>query len=155
MRSTMRSMKPAVVITLLLSVSGCATNPDTVRTGEQVQREQSARPGVVESTRDVTIDGARPSGVGGVIGAVIGGVGGSYIGSGRGTIVGSVVGSVLGGLAGNAAEQAASRQPGVELTVKLDDGRTVVIVQAAGQEVYKAGERVSVVSDGATARVSR
>ena len=153
-------MKAARLLMVMatLGLAACATNPDTVRTGEQVQREQSVRPGGVAGTRDVTIDGGRPGalgGVGGVIGAVIGGVGGSYIGTGRGTIVGSVVGSVLGGLAGNAAEQAASRQQGVELTVKLDDGRTVVIVQPAGQEAYKAGDRVSVVSDGANARVSR
>ena len=108
-----------------------------------------------EATRDVTIDGGQPTGVGGVIGAVVGGVGGSYIGSGHGTIIGSVVGSVLGGLAGNAAERAGSRKPGVELTISLDEGHTIVVVQSVAEELFKTGDRVRVISDGATARVSK
>ena len=148
-------MKAGPIVFLLVLIAGCATGTDTVRSGEQAQREQAVRPGVVEATRDVTIDGGQPTGVGGVIGAVVGGVGGSYIGSGHGTIIGSVVGSVLGGLAGNAAERAGSRKPGVELTIRLDVGRTIVVVQSVAEELFKTGDRVRVISDGATARVSK
>ena len=148
-------MKLGLAIFLSVLIAGCATSGDTVRSGEQVQRERAVRPGVVESTRDVTIEGGQPTGAGGVIGAVVGGVGGSYVGSGHGTIIGSVVGSVLGGLAGNAAERVGSRKPGVELTIRLDEGRTIVVVQSVAEELFKTGDRVRVISDGATARVSK
>ena len=148
-------MKSTILLAIAMLAAGCVTQGETVRSGEQVQREQTVRGGVVEGAREVQIEAPRPTGAGGIIGAVLGGVAGSYIGSGRGTIIGSVLGSVAGGIAGNAAEQAASRQTGIELTIRLDDGRTVVIAQPAGTDAFRPGERVQVVSDGATARVTR
>ena len=136
----------------LTLVAGCAT--DVVRPGEQPQASQTVRMGVVEGVRDVQIDGGKPAtGAGAAIGAVVGGVAGAYVGSGRGSIIGTVIGSVLGGLGGSQAEQAAGRRAGLELTVRLDEGRTMVIAQAQGDGQFKAGDRVRVVSDGATAQV--
>jgi len=68
--------------------------------------------------------------------------------------VSSVIGAVLGGLAGNAAEQHGGRQAGLEIAIKLDDGRAISIVQAA-DEPFRPGDRVRVISDGITARVTR
>ena len=136
----------------LMLVAGCAT--DVVRPGEQPQASQTVRMGVVEGVRDVQIDGGKPAtGAGAAIGAVVGGVAGAYVGSGRGSIIGTVIGSVLGGFGGSYAEQAAGRRAGLELTVRLDEGRTMVIAQAQGDGQFKAGDRVRVVSDGATAQV--
>jgi len=67
--------------------------------------------------------------------------------------VGAVLGSVAGGVAGQAAEQAATRQPGLEITVKLDSGRMIAVTQAA-DENFRPGDRVRVLSDGRTARVT-
>ena len=132
--------------------AGCAT--DVVRPGEQPQATQTVRMGVVEGVRDVQIDGGRPAtGAGAAIGAVVGGVAGAYVGSGRGSVIGTVIGSVLGGLGGSQVEQAAGRRAGLELTVRLDEGRTMVIAQAQGDGQFRAGDRVRVVSDGATAHV--
>jgi outer membrane lipoprotein SlyB len=139
---------------LTLSLAGCATG-EVVRGGEQSQREQTVRMGVVETVRDVQIEAGQNTGVGGVIGAVAGGVAGSYVGSGRGGIVGSVVGSVLGGLAGHTVEQAAGRRAGVELTVRLDEGRSIVIAQAVSGDTFKPGDRVRVIADGVVARVEK
>lgn len=141
-------------LAVVLLLGGCATG-GTVHSGEQVQREQSTRMGVVEAVREVQIEAGRPTGVGSVIGAVVGGVAGSHIGSGRGGIVGSVVGSVLGGLAGAAVEQAAARRPGVEITVRLDEGRSIVIAQVADSTTFQPGDRVRVIADGVIARVEK
>ena len=46
-------------------------------------------------------------------------------------------------------------QPGVEVTVRLDKGRVIAITQPTGKENFKPGDRVRVVSDGRTARVTR
>ena len=108
--------------------------------------------GVVESVREVNIEGTKtPIGAG--AGAVVGGVAGSTVGSGKGSVVGAAIGAVLGGLGGAAAEEATTRQKGVEITVKLDSGRMLAITQAADEE-FRVGDRVRVLSGGGTTRVS-
>jgi len=120
---------------------------------EQARREQSVRLGVVESVREVQLEGTR-SGIGPAAGAIIGGIAGSTIGQGRGSAVGTVVGGVAGGVAGQAAEQAGTRRTGIEVTVKLDNGQMVAITQEADQ-TFRPGDRVRILSDGATSRVTR
>jgi outer membrane lipoprotein SlyB len=120
---------------------------------DQVRREQTVRMGVVDSVRDVQIEGTR-SGIGPAAGAVVGGIAGSTVGQGRGAAVGSVLGGVAGGVAGQVAEQAATRQAGYEITVKLDSGQYIAVTQAADQ-VFKPGDRVRLISDRGTTRVTR
>ncbi len=68
--------------------------------------------------------------IGAGAGAVVGGVAGSTVGGGRGSVVGATVGAVLGGVGGAAAEEAITRQRGLEITVKLDSGRMIAVTQA-------------------------
>ena len=119
---------------------------------EQARVVQEVQMGIVESVRGVNIEGTK-SAVGAGAGAVVGGVAGSGVGGGRGSVVGATVGAVLGGLGGAAAEEAVTRQQGVEITVKLDSGRMIAVTQAA-DEPFRAGDRVRVLSDGVTTRVS-
>ncbi|WP_324780012.1 outer membrane lipoprotein [Thiobacillus sedimenti] len=119
---------------------------------DQTRGVQEVQMGVVESVRDVNIEGTKtPIGAG--AGAVVGGVAGSTVGGGRGSVVGATVGAVLGGLGGAAAEEATTRQKGVEITVKLDSGRMIAVTQAA-DETFRVGDRVRVLSGGGTTRVS-
>ena len=119
---------------------------------EQARTVQEVQMGVVESVRTVKIEGTK-SAVGPAAGAVVGGVAGSTVGGGRGSIVGATVGAVLGGLGGAAAEEAVTKQDGVEITVKLDSGRMIAITQAADEE-FRVGDRVRVLSGGGTTRVT-
>lgn len=119
---------------------------------DEARREQNVRLGVVESVRPVQIEGTR-TGVGPVAGAVVGGVAGSTVGGGRGSTVAAVIGAVAGGVAGQAVEQGATRKNGVEVTVKLNNGALVAIVQEADEE-FRAGDRVRILSDGRTSRVT-
>ena len=119
---------------------------------DQARREQSVRMGVVDSVREVQIEGTR-SGIGPAAGAIIGGIAGSTIGQGRGAAVGTVVGGVAGGVGGQAAEQAATRQTGYEITVRLDNGQLIAVTQGA-DEAFRASDRVRILSDGATTRVT-
>ena len=139
---------------LAAGVSGCATptNSSSVYGGNQVQREQIVRLGVIESVRQVAIQ-HQDSGVGTLAGAGVGGVAGSAIGAGRGSIVGAIVGAVAGGIAGNAIENSADRRPGYELTVRLDNGEMRAIVQAA-DEYFQPGDRVRILSRGGISRVT-
>ena len=150
----MRYLFPVSVIAALL-LSGCASglgSGDYVR--EQARGVQEVQMGVVESVREVKLEGTK-SGVGTMAGAVVGGVAGSEIGHGKGSVVGSVLGAVVGGVAGAAAEEGTTRQKGVEITVKLDGGRMIAVTQAADEkETFKAGDRVRILSGGGVTRVT-
>jgi outer membrane lipoprotein SlyB len=148
-----RTIAATIGLTVIALLSACATGvggDDYSR--DQTRREQTVRLGVVDSVREVKIEGTR-SGVGAVAGGAVGGVAGSTVGQGRGSTVGAVLGGVAGGVAGQAAEQGATRQTGLEITVKLDSGKLIAVTQAAG-ESFKPGDRVRVLSDGATTRVT-
>jgi outer membrane lipoprotein SlyB len=140
---------------LVVMVAGCASPGlgGGTYSREQARREQTVRMGVVESVRDVKLEGTR-SGVGPAAGAVVGGVAGSTVGGGRGAAIATVLGAVAGGVAGQAAEQGFTAKRGVEVTVRLDNGQMVAIMQDA-DEAFRPGDRVRILSDGATSRVTR
>jgi outer membrane lipoprotein SlyB len=60
---------------------------------------------------------------------------------------------VAGGVAGAAIEEGVTRQKGLEITVKLDNGRMIAITQAADEQ-FRPGERVRVLTGGGVTRVT-
>ena len=134
-------------------IAGCASprSGDVYSRGEAL-REQTVRLATVESVRPVTIEGTR-SGVGAVAGGVVGGVAGSGVGQGRGSTVAGVLGAVGGGVAGQAIEEGATRRPGVEITVRLENGELRAIVQEEGDR-FVPGQRVRLISSAGMTRVS-
>ena len=145
----------ASVLAIVTLVSGCAQPGlgSGSYSREQARREQTVRMGYVESVREVNLEGTR-TGIGAGAGAIGGGIAGSAIGHGRGSALGALGGAVIGGVAGQAAEQGVTRRRGVEVTVKLDNGQMVAIMQEA-DETFRPGDRVRILSDGATSRVTR
>jgi outer membrane lipoprotein SlyB len=134
-------------------ISGCAsTSSGSVYSGGQTRQEQTVRMGVVESVRQVTIEGSK-SGIGVVAGGAVGGVAGSNVGGGKGSTIGSILGAVAGGLAGNAIEQETTKKQGLEITVRLDNGQLRAITQEA-DESFRPGERVRLLSGGGVTRVT-
>ena len=151
-RNTM--IRPAVALLALAALAGCAQGlGGGTYSRDEARREQSVRMGVVESVRTVQIEGTRTP-IGPAAGAVVGGIAGSTVGGGRGSDIAAVLGAVAGGLAGAAAEQGVTRRQGVEITVKLDNGALVAIVQEA-DETFKLGDRVRILSSGQNSRVTR
>lgn len=148
-------MRVFIVLTLagLLALTGCiSSRSGATYSRDQARHMQDVQLGVVETVREITIEGTQ-SGIGGVAGGAVGGIGGSEIGHGKGSSAGAVVGAVLGGVAGGALEEVATRKKGYEITVRLDSGRTVAIAQEADEE-FKAGERVRIVTGDGVSRVS-
>ena len=88
-------MKAAPLLLSLLAaltLSACASNlSGDVYTRDQARQEMIVRTGVVESVREVTLEGTK-SGIGAISGAAVGGVAGSHVGGGSGQIVGAIVG---------------------------------------------------------------
>lgn len=110
------------------------------------------RMGVVESVREVAIEGSKGP-VGTIAGGAIGGIAGANIGGGRGSTVGSILGAVAGGVAGQAIERNVTQKKGVEITVRLENGELRAIVQEA-DETFRSGERVRLVSGAGITRVT-
>lgn len=149
----MKLMQSIAIIALAALLGGCATHygAGTYR-GYEAGAEQTVRFGVVESVREVTIQ-ARETGVGSTAGALIGGVAGSHVGRGSGEIVGAIGGAILGGIIGQQVERDANQRPGIEVTVLLDSGRYIAVVQGP-EEGFRPGDRVRVLSGRATTRVT-
>ena len=97
------------------------------------------------------VDIAGDSGIGTVAGAVAGGAAGSMIGGSTAVnVIGAVGGAVVGGLAGGAIEKGITAADGVEITVRLKNGRSVSVVQAPTN--LRVGDHVNVIF-GQKARV--
>ena len=148
----MKNHRLILIAIAALMLGACASQSGSSYERSQTRGEQSVRLGVVVSFRNFTIEGTK-SGVGAVAGAAVGGIGGSSVGGGKGSTVGAVVGAVLGGLAGNAIEDSTTKQAGIEITVKLDNGQLTAITQAA-DEVFRPGERVRILSGSGVTRVA-
>lgn len=150
----MRTMQ-AITLALLVSfLAACASsNSGSVYSRDEARRVQTVKTGVVESVRQVKLEGTK-SPVGTVAGGAVGGIAGSSIGGdGKSGMVGAVLGAVVGGIAGAMAEEGITRKDALEITVKLDGGGLVAIVQEA-DELFKAGEKVRIIESGGVSRVS-
>lgn len=142
-----------IVIAIAALLAGCAnSNSGGVYSREQTRQAQTVKTGVIESVRTVKIEGTS-SGVGVATGAVVGGVAGSTMGGGKGKILTTVIGAVAGGLAGSAVEEKLTGKDGLELTVKLDNGTLLAIVQEADEQ-FHPGDRVRVLESVGLTRVS-
>lgn len=137
-----------------VTLGGCAGGMSgSAYSRDQARKEQTVRMGVVESVREVQIEGTKTP-VGTVAGAAVGGIAGSSVGGGTGRSIATVIGAVAGGVAGSAVEEGITRRAGLEITVKLDSGQMVAIVQEA-DEAFRPGDRVRIVSGGGVSRVTR
>jgi outer membrane lipoprotein SlyB len=142
-----------VALAATIAITGCATPAGPVYYPGQALRPQSVEMGVVENARPVALQGP-DTGLGALGGAALGGWAGSGIGNGGGNAAAIVGGVILGSLIGNAAEVNAARRPGLELTVRLDTGRMIAVVQDDAGEPFRPGDRIRVTSDGYRTRVS-
>ena len=149
----MRITRLLAVALLAVLLAACASsNSGSVYSRDEARKVQTVKTGVIESVRQVKLEGTK-SPVGTIAGGAVGGIAGSSVGGGRGSAIAAVIGAVAGGLAGSALEEGITRKDGVELTVKLDGGGLVAIVQEA-DEVFNAGEKVRILESGGVTRVS-
>jgi outer membrane lipoprotein SlyB len=147
-------MKPIWILLIPAVLAGCASglgSGDYER--KEARRAYEVKMGVVEHVRSVKLEGTE-SGVGTAAGGAIGGVAGSGLGNGKGEVIGAVLGAVVGGMAGAASEEVITRKPGLEITVRLDSGRMLAVVQEDSGEKFAVGERVRLLESGGQTRVT-
>lgn len=141
-------MKHLVVAAMLsmTAVAGCVeTTGGTVSSTAPVQTLN----GTIVSMRQVSTSNSGDQVAGAVAGGLIGGLVGNQFGRGTGREVATVVGAGAGALAGNAA--ARNSAVSSEWTVRLDDGRTVAVVQNSS---FRIGQRVQVIVQGNSVRLA-
>ena len=149
---TVRDVERLRAIALLLAcalVAGCATKSAADR---KAGEELDVRMGVVEEVRRVPLP-ASGGYIGSVGGAAAGGIAGGTLGSGRGSQAASVFGAVAGSVAGYAIENSMTAREGLEISVRLDSGSLILVLQPDG-EAFKPGERVRVMSGVNSTRVT-
>lgn len=138
---------------LSLFLGACASsNSGSVYSRDDARKVQTVKTGIVESVRQVKLEGTKTP-IGTVAGGAIGGIAGGSVGHGNGSALVAVIGAVIGGIAGSAAEEGITRKDALEITVKIDGGALVAVVQEA-DEPFKAGDKVRLIENGATTRVS-
>ncbi len=144
------------VILSTLGLAGCAANPyGNAYNVNDARQMQEVYYGTVVRTQAVTLNG-NGNGIGTLAGGAIGGILGSGVGGGTGSEIATIGGALLGGYLGNEAGEQVTKRNGVNLTIKLDSGRTVSIVQQVNPNVmFHTGERVQInISDDGTSRVT-
>lgn len=131
-------------IMFLVLLAGCAsrTSPE-VYSRDQAQRQMSVYYGTVLAVSPVAIEGTQ-SGAGTVAGGVVGGIAGNTVGGGHGRALATAAGAIGGALLGSAVEEGATSVDGLEITVELDSGEIIAVVQAADVPFY-VGDRVRIV----------
>jgi outer membrane lipoprotein SlyB len=151
----MNTIKVAgVMLVAAMVLGGCASSMSGgAYTRSQARQAQEVQMGVVESVRQVQLEGTKTP-VGTIAGAAVGGIAGSNIGGGKGSTVGAILGAVAGGVAGSAIEEGVTKKNGLEITVKLDSGRMIAVTQEADEDI-RPGDRVRVLSGGGVTRVTR
>lgn len=120
--------------------------------GSQAGVVQNVETGIITGVREVAIEGTKGN-LGMYGGGLIGGAVGSGVGSGVGKSIATAGGAVVGAVAGQAVEEVATRKRAQEISVKMQDGRTVVITQEVQNGLFQEGDRVQVLNSGGQARI--
>ncbi len=122
-----------------LMFGGCATNEGPEYDGSSYQQIKRYDIGTVLKDRPVVIS---DDGSGKLFGTIIGAVLGSTMGGGSG----KALMALGGGVAGYYAGKEIGKANGDELTVKLENGSTIVIV-VKGKHI-KVGDKIKIIKDG-------
>ena len=132
------------------SLSGDVYSRDEARTAQYV------RTGSITQVRYVKIEGGSQTGA--IIGALAGGMLGSQAGQGKtANTIGGIAGAGVGSVVGSNVEQSISSRQGIEITVRLDNGENVLVVQEENPRRpsgFEVGQRVRVIQSGSTMRVA-
>jgi len=152
----MNSKVPLFVTLVAVALTAGCTFPSSTSIYDRnaAGRSMNIDTGNVISVRTVQISGRNTIvGVGG--GALVGSAAASG-GSGVGGAVVQAAGAVGGAVMGEAVEEVATRKTAQEITIKLNSGDTIAVVQAVSQEGHFAvGEHVQVLQGAGGTQVRR
>lgn len=142
-----------LVVSLVgLTLAGCVNNSTLsgdVVSASQAKQIQNVTYGTILSVRPVQIQGGSDENIIGAIGgAVLGGFLGNTLGGGTGRSLATAAGAVAGGLAGQGVQGELNKSNGVQLEIREDSGRTIVVTQKQDATRFSVGQRVSLIGNG-------
>lgn len=152
----MKTSALAAVLCSAALVAGCAEmgafgGPRYGDTSGTVA-SQAERNGRIAAIETIKVDSEYKLGIGTAVGAVAGGLLGSQVGSGSGARAATVAGAAVGAAAGTVAESKLKQQDAHRITVRMDTGGQVTVVQPVNVH-FGVGSYVRVEGSGETARV--
>ena len=134
----------ALAAVLMTIVSGCASDSGATFSRNEARTVQSITLGTVVDVRQGKIEGTG-SAIGAIAGGILGAAAGNTIGGGSGKTVATAAGGVGGAALGSAAAKKMTEKNGLQITVKLDNGQTIVVVQEA-DVIFQPNQRVRVLT---------
>lgn len=151
----MRPQLTLIALSLcLVGAAACETHHGANSfASNDTMRAQPVVFGDVVSIRQVDIRPGQTR-LGSTTGAALGALAGSQLGSGAAAnVAGGIGGAVVGGGVGSAI-QGSQVTRGIEVSVTMDDGRTIAVVQPGDPRDFRVGDRVRVIGTADNARVA-
>tara|TARA_E500000331_G_scaffold358644_1_gene428361 strand:- start:14843 stop:15313 length:471 start_codon:yes stop_codon:yes gene_type:complete len=130
------------VITLFFSACSSYGPSSNIFSRNDAGSSYDVNYGEILFIKKVKIDG-NSSFIGTWGGAQIGRNVGQKVGERRTNPIAGTVGAIAGAVAGEALEKEVTSKSGIEITVKIDNGNTIAIVQP-DEGIFKEGDRVRV-----------
>ena len=128
-----------IFLALTLVFTGCMNNNDVSYDYEDYKKIKQVMVGTIINAREVNI---KDDGKGSILGAIGGGVLGSTVGKGNGSTIAALGGAALGGFIGNSINKTKAQ----ELTVRLENGGTIVVLSK--ETKLQNGDRIRIVKVG-------
>lgn len=142
------------MLALLVFSAGCSNYGGNTYYGDETRTAQTVQRGTLVSVRPVAIQEKHAGTVGTVAGGAVGGIAGNMVGGGDGRTLATIAGVLVGAGVGNLAGKAVGSQQGLELTVRLDNGQEISVVQGDDQ-AFSVGDRVRILTGkNGTVRIS-
>ena len=151
----MKKTTALLMSVMLLGAAGCAQNlSSNVYSASETRKMQTIQEGQVVELVAVQIEGS-DSGLGAIVGGAAGGIAaGANIGGGSGSNIAAIGGALLGGMLGSMAEESLTKQPGVNVTVRLNSGELVSVIQPVEENmIFQVGDNVRIYTQSGTSRV--
>lgn len=152
----MKKFSLAATLFASLTLVGCA-NTDiysgSVYSSSQAKEARSISYGTIVSVRDVKIQADNQGVLGTLGGGALGGITGSTIGGGSGRAVATAVGAIAGAVIGSTVEEKVSQVSSLEMVIRKDDGKEIVVVQKK-EDGFVPGKRVRIVGSNSDLNVS-
>ncbi|AJI72511.1 hypothetical protein [Francisella tularensis] len=139
------------LLSLCFLLTNC-TNSAPSYSANSVGQISQVEQGQIIDIQQVNIKGS--DNIGARVGGLAGGLGGALAGSGNifTSIAGSIGGAIVGGIAGGATEDAITSSKGYQFTLKLDNGKTIAILQEDKHDL-NIGDRVTIYMSGNNTRI--
>ena len=144
----------SIGLLLALCTYGCASKSYPTVPKSSAGVIQTLSHGTVVAVRTVQIDGQSTI-LGPTAGATVGAAVGRTAGQGSGQILASAAGAAVGGIVGAAVEKKLTTKQAQEVTIRMDGGERVTVVQEFEEPGFHEGDRVNVMeSINGDARIS-